>query len=103
MPIKFAVLRTFDGQAMDLLRPNPRAKAGVGGHVEVLAAVKPGTAKSRVSVNGLEVAGLPALWPSDLTTPTASVTIELIIDNAVVDTKTATVEIIDLPRESIAK
>ena len=94
MPIKHAILRTDDGQAYDLLRPGCKNKAGVGGIVEVLTV---GGGKTRVGVNGVEVESFPARFPDDLATPNAEVVIEQIVDDAVTDTKEASVEITGLP------
>ena len=96
MPIKYAILRTDDGQAYDLLRPGCKTKAGVGGRVEALA-TDGGTI--RVGINGVELTGNPPRFPDDLTTDTADVILEQVKDDAVLDTKEAKVQITGLPEQ----
>lgn len=100
MPIKFVALRSHDGHATDPTRPLSKVRAGVGGDFEILATDKADS--FRVSVDGIQLTGKPAKWPSDKKPGKSKVLIEQIVADAVVHTVHGEVEVVGPKTETIA-
>ena len=94
MAIKFAVLRGHHGVPVCLKKAGAKIPRNVGGHVEVLV-TNAGSGRTRVTVNGSELAGYPAEWPNDLAGDTAVVTIEQLVDDVVISTVTTAVTLLE--------
>ena len=96
MGIKFAVLRTHDGHAYDLLKPGATIKAGMGGFFDVLFN---GIAdKVRVSIDGVVCEGHPPKLPTDRPAGKHPVLIEQVHGDTVVHSERGEIEVIAEPQ-----
>ena len=96
MGIKFAVLRTHDGHAYDLLKPGATIKPGMGGFFDVL--FNGNADKVRVSIDGIVCDGHPPKLPTDRPAGKHPVLIEQVHGEAVVHSAKGEIEIVaDVP------